>query len=268
MNETWSIGEVAKLFSVSTDTLRYYEKMGLLASHKNPENGYRYYSYDEIVVLMDILFFRNMELSIQDIKQMITKMDVGDIKNILYQNQKLVEYRIQELKKLQTMITQVASQYKSCEERLGQFLVVTAPSFKYKLMSHQEDDLVSMIREYKKEDWIDDRIRYMLVVDETDLVENANFCLAHVGFSIEKENFSMLPSWEAKNFSSLPEAEYLYTILGTTYIEAKNDILQKALQYIQELGREVGGSLVGRYMASSHKDGLDYYELWIALAKT
>jgi len=268
MNETWTIGEVAKLFSVSTDTLRYYEKMGLLASHKNPENGYRYYSYDEIVVLMDILFFRNMEISIHDIRQMITKMDVGDIKNILYQNQKLVERRIQELQKLQTMITQVASQYKSCEERVGQFAIVTAPSFQYKLMSHQEDDLISMIREYKKEEWIDDRIRYMLVVDEADLVKNANFCLAHVGFSIEKANFSMLPSWEAENFLSLPEAEYLYTIVGTTYVENENDILQKALRYIKKSGRCVGGSLIGRYMASSHKDGTDYYEIWIALAKT
>jgi len=117
MNEKWAIGEVAKLFDVSTDTLRYDEKTGILSAHKNGGNGYRYYSYDEILVLMDILFFRNMELSVKDIKQIITKMDVGDIKNILYQNQRIVENRIQELIKLKKMITQAASQYKLCEER-------------------------------------------------------------------------------------------------------------------------------------------------------
>ncbi len=57
MNEKWTIGEVAKLFDVSTDTLRYYEKIGILSPHKNGDNGYRYYSYDEIVVLMDIIVF-------------------------------------------------------------------------------------------------------------------------------------------------------------------------------------------------------------------
>ena len=37
----------------------------------------------------------------------------------------------------------------------------------------------------------------------------------------------MLPSWEAENFLSLPEAEYLYTIVGTTYVENENDANEK-----------------------------------------
>lgn len=268
MNGKWTIGEVAKLFEISTDTLRYYEKIGILSAHKNRDNGYRYYSYDEIVVIMDILFFRNMELSVKDIKQIVTKMDVGDIKTILYQNQKIVEERIQELIKLKNMITQVAFQYKLCEERLGEFSIVSAPDFKYKLIGKQADDLVTVIRKYKKDDWIDDRIRYTLLVEQEELIKSPNFCLAQVGVSIDGENLCMLNLSEQQELSTLHNGEYLYTIIGTNYLEQENTILNQALNYIKAQRRQVNGPMIGRYMASSHKDGLDYYEVWIAINKS
>ncbi|WP_371380205.1 MerR family transcriptional regulator [Sporomusa aerivorans] len=264
MNEKWTIGEVAKLFDVSTDTLRYYEKSGILSAQKNSENGYRYYSYDEVVVLMDILFFRNMELSVKDIKKIITEMDIGDIKNVLYQNQRIVENRIQELTKLKNMITQAAYQYKLCEERLGEFLIVSAPVFKFKLIGTQAEDLITLIRKYKKEDWIDDRIRYTLLVPQAELMGSPNFSSAQVGISIDEENLYLLDGAEQQELSSLQGMNYLYTIAGTNYSEQENDVLNKALDYLKKQGRQVNGPLIGRYMASSHKDGLDYYEVWIA----
>lgn len=265
MNEKWTIGEVAKLFDVSTDTLRYYEKVGLLSSQKKGDNGYRYYSYDEIVVLMDIVFFRNMELSVKDIKQIIMNMDVGEIKNALYQNQKVVENRIQELIKLKEMVSQVAFQYQLCEERLGQFRIVSAPDFKYKLIGKQADDLVGVIRKYKKENWIDDRIRYTLLISQEKLLKNPNFLEAQVGISIDEENLCMLDFSEQQELSSLHNVNYLYTVVGTSYTEKKHDALNQALCYLKETGGEVNGPMIGRYLASSHKVGLDYYEVWIAI---
>ncbi len=38
-----SIGEVARLFNISKDTLRYYDKIGILKPEVNKENGYRFY---------------------------------------------------------------------------------------------------------------------------------------------------------------------------------------------------------------------------------
>lgn len=265
MNNRWTIGEVAKLFDVSTDTLRYYEKTGILSSKKNSDNGYRYYSYDEIVVLMDILFFRSMELSVKDIKQIINKMDVGEIKNILYQNQRIVEERIQELIKLNKMIIKAASQYNLCEEKVGKFLIVSAPEFKYKLIGKQAEDLVTVIRKYKKEDWINDRIQYTLLIPQEELLKKPNFSSAQVGISIDEENLCMLDFSEQQELLALHNVNYLYTIVGTSYSEEENDTLKNSLNYLEEEGRVVNGPMIGRYLASSHKDGLDYYEIWIAI---
>ena len=46
MKEYYSIGETAKLLGVSTQTLRYYDREGILRPETiNEETGYRYYSY-------------------------------------------------------------------------------------------------------------------------------------------------------------------------------------------------------------------------------
>ena len=40
----YTISEMAALLGVTTHTLRYYEKMGLIQPEVNRETGYRYYT--------------------------------------------------------------------------------------------------------------------------------------------------------------------------------------------------------------------------------
>ena len=50
-----SIGEFSNICKVSTKTLRYYAEIGLLEpSEVNPENGYRYYSIDQLEKMLFI----------------------------------------------------------------------------------------------------------------------------------------------------------------------------------------------------------------------
>ena len=73
MKQILTIGEMAKLFDVSTDTLRYYEQEGLLQSQRNSENGYRYYSYEDLFVFMDILLFRSLGIAVKEIRPLDLK---------------------------------------------------------------------------------------------------------------------------------------------------------------------------------------------------
>ena len=50
-----SIGEFSNICKVSTKTLRYYAEIGLLEpSEVNPENGYRYYSIEQLEKMLFI----------------------------------------------------------------------------------------------------------------------------------------------------------------------------------------------------------------------
>lgn len=59
----FSIGTAATLLGIRPDTLRYYEKRALLVS-KRMENGYRYYTKEDLERLLIILYYRKMDISI------------------------------------------------------------------------------------------------------------------------------------------------------------------------------------------------------------
>lgn len=65
------INEVAKLTGVTVRTLHYYDEIGLLTPSKITESGYRIYDYNSLEKLQQILFFRELEFSLNDIKDIM-----------------------------------------------------------------------------------------------------------------------------------------------------------------------------------------------------
>ena len=56
----YRIGEISRLYKISTDILRYYDKIGLMSPDFIGENGYRYYSKKQIWKLNNIRNLRNI----------------------------------------------------------------------------------------------------------------------------------------------------------------------------------------------------------------
>ena len=68
----YQIGEAAAMTGVSIRTLRYYDKIGLLKPAEISEAGYRYYTEREISLLQQILFYRELEFPLEDIKPLLS----------------------------------------------------------------------------------------------------------------------------------------------------------------------------------------------------
>lgn len=64
-----SAGAFAKMCQTTRDTLRYYEKQGILVPKKSEKNGYHYYSYAQISSYYFISTFRGLGCSVEDIKE-------------------------------------------------------------------------------------------------------------------------------------------------------------------------------------------------------
>lgn len=64
------VNEVAKIAGVSVRTLHHYDKIGLLSPTKT-QLGYRDYSSEDLDILQQILFFRELDFSLKDIKEII-----------------------------------------------------------------------------------------------------------------------------------------------------------------------------------------------------
>ena len=68
----YMIGDVANLMGISRDTLRYYEKRGILSSEKG-KNGYRYYTDQDISKLIGVLYQRRMDIGLDDMETLWTE---------------------------------------------------------------------------------------------------------------------------------------------------------------------------------------------------
>ncbi len=69
---TFRIGDVAAMFDISTKALRIYDRLGLLKpSCINPENGYRYYTPNQLNTLEVILNLKKVGFSLNEISQFI-----------------------------------------------------------------------------------------------------------------------------------------------------------------------------------------------------
>lgn len=73
MKEFFTISQTAKIAGVTSETLRHYDRIGLVKPCKVDEwTGYRYYSQQEIVRLNTIHALRCMDLSLAEIKEILS----------------------------------------------------------------------------------------------------------------------------------------------------------------------------------------------------
>ncbi len=68
----YTVLKLGKLAGISTRTLRYYDEIGLLSPMKISSSGYRVYGEKEVDALQQILYYRELDLSLTDIKAILT----------------------------------------------------------------------------------------------------------------------------------------------------------------------------------------------------
>lgn len=95
------IGEVAKLSGVTVRTLHYYDEIELLKPSETTEAGYRMYSSEDLERLQQILFFRELDFPLNEIKEIMLNPNYD--KNEALNKHK--EFLIEKRKRIDGLIT-------------------------------------------------------------------------------------------------------------------------------------------------------------------
>ena len=101
----YSSGEFAKVGHITKKTIRYYDEQGILKpSYVNP-NGARFYTEDDLAKLHQILLFKYLGFSLEEIKEMtIGSPSHGFIKESLILQEKLIEEKIEQLELMRSLV--------------------------------------------------------------------------------------------------------------------------------------------------------------------
>jgi DNA-binding transcriptional MerR regulator len=97
--------EVAKLFGISCDTIRYYERMGLIST-KRSSNRYREYSKQTIDRIRLIRAAISIGFSTKELKPILNNRDQGgipcrDVRQLLMTKLQNLQIQIRQMRKMQ-----------------------------------------------------------------------------------------------------------------------------------------------------------------------
>jgi len=99
----YTIGQVAKKFSLSRSTLLYYDSLGLLQPSGRSESNYRLYSKDDLKKMEKIALFREAGISLEAIASLL-EQEEEHFQTILEKRLAMINNEIQTLRNQQQVI--------------------------------------------------------------------------------------------------------------------------------------------------------------------
>jgi MerR family transcriptional regulator, thiopeptide resistance regulator len=95
----YTVKQLAQLAGITTRTLHFYDETGLLKPERVAQNGYRYYGEESVLRLQQILFYRELDIPLEKIRQLLNG-DNFEAEAALRKHKKALELRIERSKRL------------------------------------------------------------------------------------------------------------------------------------------------------------------------
>ena len=111
----YRIGELAKLADVTADTIRYYEKQGMLSCGERNNSGYRQYSDSDVQRLRFIRYAKTIGFTLEAIKELLSlRIDPAhhtchESKSIVDSRLEEVEYKLSELARMRDSLKRLSN---------------------------------------------------------------------------------------------------------------------------------------------------------------
>jgi DNA-binding transcriptional MerR regulator len=144
------VQKLAKLGGISTRTLRYYDEVGILKPARINSSGYRIYGQEEVDKLQQILFYKELGVDLDSIKDIITNPAFDRAKALKEHKQKLLERKAQ----LDLLLDNVDRTLKAMEGVITMKDKEKFEGFKQKLIDDNEEKYGKEIRDKYGDDTI------------------------------------------------------------------------------------------------------------------
>ncbi|MDF2543179.1 MAG: MerR family transcriptional regulator [Herbinix sp.] len=154
----YTVQKLGKLAGISTRTLRYYDEIGILKPARINSSGYRIYGQDEVDRLQQILFYRELGVNLESIKEIITAPSFDSRLALNEHRIKLLERRQQ----LDLLIANVEKTIALTEGRIKMSDKEKFEGFKKNLIDENEKKYGKEIREKYGDDTVNESNRKML----------------------------------------------------------------------------------------------------------
>ena len=95
----FTVKQLSKLAGVTPRTLHHYDEIGLLKPSRVGDNGYRYYGEEIVLRLQQILFYRELDIPLDEIKKIMGRRDF-DVLGALHNHKEALQKQVTRLNRL------------------------------------------------------------------------------------------------------------------------------------------------------------------------
>lgn len=246
MKEKLNIGLISKSLNIPCSTLRYWENENLIRLERNKDNDYREYSISTIFDILDIAFYRSLNIPIKELKTLSNK-SILEMEELLINNKNDLKEKIKELQET----------IKKIEYRLKQIET-------YEYLKNDPYDIVNEIKDINKVASFDlNNINilkeYILAPEKFILYVNREKNIYKYG--IVKENINheeVLWQKEKKN------KKYIRFLIREHSFNLTNNI-DYHIEKIKNKGYETG-EIIAKYLLTTYdNEQYDYYDSFIEI---
>ena len=111
----YAIGEISRRTGVKIETIRYYERIGIMTKPDRTPAGYRQFSHDQLKRLSFIRKSRTLGFSIEEIRALLTMVDsehlsCGEIHEMTIEHLTSVKQKLANLRRLEKVLKSMAAE--------------------------------------------------------------------------------------------------------------------------------------------------------------
>lgn len=147
----YTVQKLGRLAGVSTRTLRYYDQIGILKPTRINSSGYRIYGLAEVDRLQQILFYRELGISLEQINEIISAPSFDGTSALKDHHKNLLEKKEQ----LEALIANVEKSITTFEGRTTMSDQEKFSGFKQKLLNDNEKKYGKEVREKYGDEAVD-----------------------------------------------------------------------------------------------------------------
>ncbi|GCD09301.1 MerR family transcriptional regulator [Clostridium tagluense] len=156
MEIKYSIKEVAKLFNITTNKIRFYEKKGIITPARDEENNYRYYTEKDLIKLQTILMYRILNIPIEDIEDIIKNDYKNNVLNHFYKQWEIINNEVHRAKLIQNSLEEIMDTiYEANDEKYHRSIIESIKKMNeiYKIKENWKDkwDFDGWAKNYDKD---------------------------------------------------------------------------------------------------------------------
>lgn len=259
------IGQVSKLLGISDNTLRFFDKEGIVHAKKAP-NGYRFYDDWDINFLIEYKKYRSFGFHVEETKDILYEDSLDTLRSRIEDNEKEIEKQIQRGYMLLEYHRNYISRLEDIKNKVGQVIFTDMVEIDYFPMRYNNTYMCKPDVSELFSPWSEafPFVEPLLVVNQP---HDENYECA---LSIRHEYLDRIPL--PRNHlvkSSVPGQAVNTVIVGGEKNTFSTQLLADTFFEIEAQGYDVAGPSVGYYLARVHEEEryCRYIDVYIPVRK-